>query len=1163
MESTLNKKYKTLIKKLKITRIYQYLTDISISFFDSLFFAIITAFILTLVEYFFNGDKTFRLALFVSLFAVWGFTFLGISFPTLIKIFSTNKRTSLDRLAFEIGQRYDNIKDKLSNSLQLFEGLQKSQGVSRTFIEKAFEKSYEESNKLDFSVIVRKKDFQKSLIRSLSALLAFFLIYFTFSSFGFAFDRIVNYHKSFVPPPPFSLIIYPKFETVRKGDNVRISVKATGTPPKNIRLMIKEIQQKDYEPIPLTTDSGNVFTYQLPSIKTSIKFFGEADWINEVVTSDIGEIAVIDYPLVISLNGNIFYPSYTNKPPVSFTEQNADLSVLKGSRIGISALFNKKIKEARVVYIKETKIDPETVNSKIDTFYVNMNVNDKVAVGSFIASHNGSYFIQVVDYDNLSIINPLEHKIIVNNDEYPEVKLLEPETDVKVSEGAILPLMAYIYDDFGFSGLYLKYRLSKSDYSQGWKNFKTKQLPLQNDKNESYVPYIWDLNELNISPSDEYEFYLEIFDNDKITGPKSAKTQILRVRLPSLEEALAEATSSQQSISKELEKALKQANEVKQEMEQIQRELKQERKSEFDWNEKKRVESLLNKQKELSSKLSEVQKNLEELTNKMAEQNLLSPETLQKYIELKKLLQEVNSPELRKLQQELERALQRLSPEEIKKALENYKFDEEQFRKNLERTIKILKRLQAEQKADALYKKAEELFQKQEELQKQVQNSNPEDQTLRNELSKKQDQLQKELQTIDKELKNLEELMKEFGAEMPLEMLKEAMQQLDADATNSDMQEAENSLQSGNFNKAQNFQERAKKRLQKFAQGMKKVKDEISNRVTKEAIKKMQKALNDILTIIDEQVNLKKNTSRTDYQSAKFPELARSQTQLTESLIDLANSLFELSLKSFSVTPDMGRSLGEALNSMQSAVESLAERNLHSAQQYQDQALKSLNNTAMQIQSMLSQMQNSDACENPSGMGSGGKGNSFNFMQRLQEIASTQQMINQMAQQLANQNQGQLSQEQQAQLARLVADQGRAQKALEELANEQKKFTQRDPRILGNLNKILQEMQEVVSDLQSGNINPETLKKQERILSRLLDATKSVYERDFEERRESRPGKELPKDPPPALDIRALTPKTFQQFMNEIRLKYSKDFEEIIRNYFLLIQSNNLVPNRY
>jgi len=1153
----LYKNFQYVSKRLARTRFWMIFSELSIHFLDSLFFGIITLFILSIIEYFFNGDASFRSTLFTIAILIPSITFLVFSFPTFYKIFSPKHRISLDRIALDIGRFYPDIKDRFSNSYQLMCSVENQIGISKTFVLKASESVFNQVKNYDFSVVIKKTELRNSFIRFSTALVLLVIILLTFTnSIGFAFYRIINFNKSFLPPPPFDLTIYPKYETVKKGENVKIIVKANGTAPQTVTLKLKELQQKDFEGITLSLDTGNLFVYQIPSIKNSVKFFAETDWFTEKVTSDIGQIDVVEHPLLKSFEGTVVFPSYTNKPSLNFNEQNADLNVLTGSRINISILANKKIKETKIVLLKEKK-NPESF--LYDTSEIKMSANDQKATGSFVANFSGFYFIQIKDYDNLEIPQPVKYKINLLKDEPPQIKLLEPETDVKVSESALLPMMIYIYDDFGFTNLTLHYKLSLSPYSAPWKNYNTIDIPISREKNEVNVAYLWDLNKLQIAPSEEYEFYLEIFDNDKISGPKSARTQTLRVKLPGIDEVLKETSETQQTISRELENALKKANELKKEMENINRELsKKETKNQLDWSEKKKAEEILKKQKELTNKIEEIQKSLDELTRKMTEQNLLSPETIQKYLELQKLLKEVKSPELERLQRQMEQALQKLSPEDIKKALENYKFDEEQFRKNLERTIKILKRLQAEQKADALHKLAEELARKQEDLQKQTENTNPNDKNKLEQLARQQENLKKELDAINNELKNLKDLMKEIGKDMPLDYLQKAEDELSPDETSQDMEDSQDALEKGNTSKSSKSQEKAKNRLKKFAQQMKKVKDEINNRVTKETIKKLEKALNDLMTLSKEQSDLKKQTESTDYNSSRIAEQARFQASIAEALIDLANSLFELSQKSFSVTPEMARSLGEALNNMQKATESLANRNLPGAKQFQDQALQALNRTSLQIQNMLSQLQNQDACDNPGGMGQNGKGSSFNFMQRLQQIASTQQMINQMAQQLANENRGNLSNEQQAQLARIIADQGRAQKALEELSREQKQFGQTDQRVLGSLNKIIQEMQEVISDLQSGKLTTETLKRQERILSRLLDATKSVYERDFEERRESTPGKELHKNAPPPLNPKLVNKNSFEQFMNEIKLLYTKDYEELIRSYFNLLQNSKL-----
>ncbi|MGQ9818316.1 MAG: DUF4175 family protein [Candidatus Kapaibacteriales bacterium] len=1152
---------RTLKKYKYLKQLYLFL----IGLFNALFFSILTSIPIVFLEVIFQGDRSFRSSLFflfILAFIGWMIYFL---FPFFQSIYSSGSKITFYKLALEIGRTIPEVKDRLLNSFQLMEKLDTADGLSKIFILKDFENTTKLVEGKDFSQILDKKRLQSAIFRFAIALLVFLVFLFAIPPFSSAFTRIVNFNKSFLPPVPFSFKIYPKYSTAKRGDNVSISVLVYGTAPKSINLMIKEFQQKNFELIPLEFDSGNVYKYNIPSIKNSIKFFAETEWFTEKVQSDVGEIVVVDNPIIRTIKGIITFPKYTNKPQVFFSEHNPDIVALNGSKIDIHILANKKLSKAYLVFFQEfnssdtTSISSSSVNRDSSVF--SFAVQDEKASLQLIAKTTGSYYIQLEDLDGNKIENPIHNKIIVERDQFPTISILEPQSDVEIGEQAILPLMMSISDDYGFSALRIYYRLSYSDYSSAWKQFHSISIPFPENKTQANVPYIWDLGKLNISPSDEYEFFAEVADNDLISGPKTSQTSILRIKLPSLEDVLAKADKEQEMISKDLEKVLKQANEVKEQIQELQRELNQVgKKQELIWQEKKKAENILNRQKELSQKLADIQKSLEKLAENMTQKDLLSPETLQKYQELQKLLKEINSPELKELQRKLEAAISKLSPEEIQKAFQNYKFDEEQFRKNIERTLKIVKRLQAEQKIDALLKRAIELERKQADLQSQIANTNPEDQRMRDELARKQGLLRSELDKITNELKELERLMDEIGKDMPKDQLQEAEKELNPSETDQDMQSAQQSLNEGNFERTTKFQQKARQKLQNFANRLKKVKEEINNKITKEALRKLQKALNDVLTVANDQSILKQKTTQVDYNSTLIPELARQELSLSEAVANIANSLLELSQKSFAVTPEMARSLGEALSSMQEATQSISDRNLSDARSRQSQAIQALNNTAMQIQSKLSGMQGQGSCENPGGSGSEGKGGSFNFMQRLQQIASSQQMINQITRQLTNSNQGNLSPEQQAQLARIVAEQGRAQKALEELANEQKKFARPEERVLGNLRKVAEEMKEVVSNLQTGKIDSETLKKQDRILSRLLDATKSIYERDFEERRESTPGKELYREAPPPLELTDQQRKSLQHILDYLKQSYTKDYEELVRRYFLYLRQSSLEP---
>jgi hypothetical protein len=95
-------------------------------------------------------------------------------------------------------------------------------------------------------------------------------------------------------------------------------------------------------------------------------------------------------------------------------------------------------------------------------------------------------------------------------------------------------------------------------------------------------------------------------------------------------------------------------------------------------------------------------------------------------------------------------------------------------------------------------------------------------------------------------------------------------------------------------------------------------------------------------------------------------------------------------------------------------------------------------------------------------------------------------------------------------------------------------------------------MREVQTDLAQGNVNPETLKKQERILSRLLDSQRSARERDYENRRTAESGKNLVRPSPAAIDLstREGKDRLRRDLLRALEEGYTRDYEELIKKYF-------------
>jgi hypothetical protein len=211
--------------------------------------------------------------------------------------------------------------------------------------------------------------------------------------------------------------------------------------------------------------------------------------------------------------------------------------------------------------------------------------------------------------------------------------------------------------------------------------------------------------------------------------------------------------------------------------------------------------------------------------------------------------------------------------------------------------------------------------------------------------------------------------------------------------------------------------------------------------------------------------------------------------------------------------------------------------------------MSSLNRAAMQMGSAMQSMQQNG--------GSGGMGMA-GLMSRLGQMVGQQGSINQGTEKLMpgqggeGGDQQQLTPAQQAAAQRLGGEQGSLQEGLKKLADEAKKSGDFS-KLLGDLDKVADEMKEVQTDLTQGNVNPETMQKEDRILSRLLDSQRSTRERDFEQRRKSETGKDnIPHEAPANIDLTTQEgkDKLHEEMLKILQGKYSKDYEDLIKKYF-------------
>jgi len=237
--------YKEIVQKLRLTRRKESLIILFTGLFNALTINISIFFILGLIETFANGDTIFRGTLFG--FFIFSSVMLLSYFlkPGLERFLLPRSRPPLHLIALRVGNKYPDVKDRLSNAVQIYQERNQPSGMSTELIEAAFEQITSYAKDRNFDVILDTKKLKNSLINFVISLFIFLITFFSFNnSFGFALERIVNWNKTYLPPPPFKLILLDENQTILRGKPSFIRIKAIGQAPETIKLLIKEEKQK-------------------------------------------------------------------------------------------------------------------------------------------------------------------------------------------------------------------------------------------------------------------------------------------------------------------------------------------------------------------------------------------------------------------------------------------------------------------------------------------------------------------------------------------------------------------------------------------------------------------------------------------------------------------------------------------------------------------------------------------------------------------------------------------------------------------------------------------------------------------------------------------------------------------------------------------------------
>ncbi|MFN5223042.1 MAG: DUF4175 family protein [Bacteroidota bacterium] len=1029
------------------------------------------------VEYFGHFDSLVRTSLFWTFMAAASFSLWKLVLIPVSKLFKLGKTISHEQAAQIIGKHFPNVSDKLLNTLQLKAQADDNSKFSALLIA-SIEQRTADLQPVPFTQAV---DFSRNKRYFRFALIPFTAtVVILFAAPSLLVDgskRLVNHNTHFETPAPFQFIIKnDSLETV-EGQDFTLDVETDGKVLPGE--MFIEADGKQYR---LDGNGKSGFSHVFKNPKKSTEFRLLADG----YSSKGYELSVLPNPTILDFSISLDYPAYTGKADERLSN-SGDLTLPAGTRV--SWEFRSRNTERMQISFADTSIDMKSDGS--------------------VFKHSKAFMrpdrYAVLPSNRLMVAQePMSYSVNVVPDLNPTIRIEEQQDS---SSGTLVYFKGDIRDDYGFTKLVFHYRFLKSaDESPRDKKEGQQSLQVNRSAQQDVFFHAWDMQPLSIMPGEELEYYFEVWDNDGVNGPKSARTQPSIYKAPSAEELEKEAEQNSDKLKSDLEKSINQTRDLQKDLNKAARDMVEKKNLNFD--DRKKIEDLLKRQKELQKQVEDIRKQNEKNNSRENEFKKDNEQLREKKQQLEELFDKLMSDEMKKLLQELEKLMSELDKDQLKEKLEQMKLDSKDLEKQLDRTLELFKQLEVEKKIQENIEKLEQLEKEQRNLAEKTEQSKGADPQLK----EQQQELNKKFDDLKKESKELQEKNKEL--EFPNEMSDNSQEMDDID---KDMEQSEQELggDKKDQKKASQSQKQAADKMDKLAQKMKQQQDQQQQEQSEEDMKSLRMLLENLIRFSLDQESLMQELKGIDVNNPRYTKLAQRQRELKDDAKVLEDSLFALSKRVVQIQNIVNTEIAAINYNLGKTILNLQDRFVPQARADQQYVMTSVNNIALILteafnqmqQQMQSQQQMQGSCKKP------GKGKPSPSAQKLRQM---QQQLNEQMKALQKKmdgkkegqkgkpgEQGSMSEE----LARMAAQQEAIRNELQQLSNQENKDGNGS---LGNLDQLAKEMEQTEKDLVNRRINQETIKRQEDILTRLLESEKAEREREQDEKRRSTEGRDMP-----------------------------------------------------
>ena len=947
--------------------------------------------------------------------------------------------------------------------------------------------------------------------------------------------RIAHYQTVYERPAPFVFRILNGSLSVRQGADFVLQATTDGeAQPAEVTI---DIEGRRYR---MRADRG-VFSYSFNKLQRSQTFRLEGGG----VVSEEYRLEVISNPQVVSFRMVLAYPAYTGRAEETLVGLG-DAAVPEGtvvrwlfqSRDADTLWFGTGNGERRTE-IGASRTRPEGANgSSVENGEWRVENGECKMEGVPVQEGRVEVRRRVMENEDYAFCvsrgaigsDTLRYSLSAIKDAVPMI-VVEEVADSLRPERRLF--RGRVKDDYGFSRLVFIHRtVNARDTTRN--ALSEAEIALVAGQTAQEFFFSFNTAELVLSPGDELDYWFEVSDNDAIHGPKTARSQVFEVKIPSeeeleqlLEQQSADVRQSADAQMGELQRLQEEINEMTKKLVD---------KKELDWQDRKALEQIAEKQRQVKEMMRQMQQQIQENNRMEQRYREQSEQLMEKQRELDRLMNEVMDEKMKETMAEIERMMQELDKKKVQQQLEQLKMDNAELERQLDQNIELMKRLEVEKRVEQTIQKMDRLAEEQRELGRETEQAKGKE---REQLQQKQQELADRFQQLKQDIDQLKQDYKDLDPSTDFRVPTDLEQQVE-----QHQQGAQQQLQKGKNKEASKMQQEAADDMEKLSEALAEAQVDAEQQDLAEDAEQVRQLLKNLVRLSFNQEELIDELKAIYVADPRYQTVIARQNRVKDDFRNVEDSLHDMARRQLQVASAITKELGAADANIARSLSGLLDMNQSFYGNYRNTqaatsmqySMTSLNNLALILAESLDQMQNqmrqnaqkkkNGQCKNP------GKNNSMcpnpgNGKPSPKSMRQMQEELNRQMESLRKQldkqgkNPGgrhQLGQQQSMseEFARMAAQQEMIRRMMQQYGQEMKSASGGDPKLAREIDQMMRQMEQTETDLVNRTITRQTIQRQQQILTRLLEHERAEMQREKEERRESHEAGDLYSQPSPA-----------------------------------------------